>query len=63
VDELILVAIAAVLLVWIAIIAYFIYKDRGDIEHVDMLEVFDSIKIFRPDNEENPDLKGFDDRF
>jgi hypothetical protein len=63
VDELILVAIAAVLLVWIAIIAYFIYKDRGDIEHVDMLEVFDSIKIFRPDNEENSDLKGFDDRF
>ncbi len=62
-DELILVAIVAVLLVWIAIIAYLIFKDRGNIEHVDMLQVFDSIKIFRPENEEDPDLKGFDDRF
>jgi hypothetical protein len=63
VDELILVAIAAVLLVWLAIIAYLIFKDRGNIEHVEMLQVFDSIKIFRPENEENPDLKGLDDRF
>jgi hypothetical protein len=63
VDDLILVAIVAGLLVLIAIIAYLIFKDRGNIEHVGMLEVFDSIKIFQPDNEENPDLKGFDDRF
>jgi hypothetical protein len=61
VDELILVAIAAVLLVWIAIIVYLIYKDHGTIEHVEMLQIFDSNRVF-PDDE-NPDLKGFDDRF
>jgi hypothetical protein len=55
-DALILVAIIAVLLVvWIAIIAYLIYKDRGTIEHVDMLRSYDSLHIFRPEKEENPE--------
>jgi hypothetical protein len=61
--ELILVVIIAVLLVWIAIIAYLIFKDHGTIEHVEMLRMYDSFQIFRPENEENPDLKSFDDRF
>jgi hypothetical protein len=57
VEESILVAIFAVLLVWIAIIAYLIFKDRGVIEHVDMLRYLDSIRAFRPENEEKPDLE------
>jgi len=64
VEELILLALVAVLLVWIAIIAYLIFKDHGIIEHVDMLQYRDSIHSFRPDNEEKTDLKKrFDKRF
>jgi hypothetical protein len=50
--ELILVVIIAVLLVWIAIIAYLIFKDRGVIEHVDMLQLRGPIHALRSKKEE-----------
>ncbi len=54
--ELILVAIIAVLLAWIAIIAYLIFKDRGVIEHADMLQLRGPIHALWSKKEENPEL-------
>jgi hypothetical protein len=50
VDELIIVAVIVGLLLWIAAVAYLIYKDHGVIEHIDGLFYKDYIPVIDSKN-------------
>ena len=62
--ELIIVSLFAVILLWIAAVAYMIYKDHGIIEYIDGMPYHNLFPAFQPEKMEKLNLrKRFNKRF
>lgn len=55
--ELLLVSLLAIVLLWISIVAYMIYKDHGIVEYIDGVPYKDLISINLPKNGEQLNLR------